>query len=265
VSKPIDIGGLFDVRGRTALVTGASAGIGAMIAEGLVCAGARVWICSRKQADIEQMGERLGAWGECHAIAADVSSEEGIDSVQATLSQSSGTLDILVNNAGTSWAAPLDQYPRAGFEKVFNLNLVAPFVLTQALLPSLRRAASRDYPAKVINIASIDGMRPPELDTFAYSASKAGLIMLTRHMAKALAPEAITVNAIAPGTFESKMTAFWFDQDHPSHVPMPPVPLGNRLGAPEDIIAAVLYLAARSGNHLTGVVLPVAGGEATVD
>ncbi|MBZ9646883.1 SDR family NAD(P)-dependent oxidoreductase [Sphingobium sp. 3R8] len=261
----MDLTTLFDVRDRTALVTGASLGIGAMIAEGLVRAGAKVWICSRKEADIQATRDRLSAWGECHAITADLSRDEGLVAVGAAMGEAIDTLDILVNNAGASWAAPISDFPRLGFEKVLNINLVAPFMLVQRLLPLLRKAARPDHPARVINIASIDGMRPPALDSFAYSASKAGMIMLTKHMARALAADSITVNAIAPGIFASRMTSFWFDEAHPHHVPPPTIALGDRPGADEDIVAAVLYLAARSGSYLTGVTLPVAGGEATVN
>lgn len=261
----MDIGRLFDVSGRTALVTGASIGIGAMIAEGLVRAGARVWICSRKAEDISARAEELGRFGECHGIAADLSSQAGIDGLAEALGAATSSLDILVNNAGTSWAAPLESYPRAGFEKVVNLNLVAPFMLTQRLLPLLTSAASKDNPARIVNIASIDGTRPPELDSFAYSASKSGMIMLTRHLAKRLAADSITVNAIAPGIFESKMTAFWFDECHPAHVPLPTIPLANRPGDAEDIAGAVIYLCSRAGRHVTGVTLPVSGGQATID
>jgi NAD(P)-dependent dehydrogenase (short-subunit alcohol dehydrogenase family) len=261
----MDINSLFDVRGRTALVTGGSIGIGAMIAEGLVRAGARVWICGRKQAALDVMCDRLSTLGECHGIAADLATEAGLAAVTAAMGQYVSALDILVNNAGTSWAAPIDSFPRSGFEKVLNLNLTAPFALVQALLPLLRAAADRDYPARIINIASIDGMRPPALDSFPYSASKAGMLMLTRHLAKSLAPESITVNAIAPGVFESRMTAFWFDARHPEHQPRPSIPLGDRPGRPEDIVGAVLYLASRAGSHVTGITLPVSGGDALIN
>lgn len=259
----MDISTLFDVRGRTALVTGASLGIGAMIAEGLVRAGAHVWICSRKEDEIRATCERLSQWGTCSSLAADLSHDEGIAAVATALRDQ--PLDILINNAGASWAAPIEAYPRAGFDKVLNLNVTAPFLLIQKLLPNLRDAASAETPARIVNIASIDGIRPPALDSFAYSASKAGAIMLTRHLARALAPDSITVNAIAPGIFQSKMTAFWFDEMHPAYVPRPSIPLGDRPGTAEDIAGAVLYLASRAGRHVTGVTLPVAGGEATID
>jgi NAD(P)-dependent dehydrogenase (short-subunit alcohol dehydrogenase family) len=259
----MDISNLFDVRGRTALVTGGSLGIGAMIAEGLVRAGAKVWICSRKAANIAATCDRLSEWGICRALAADLSHDAGIAAVSESLDGQ--PLDILVNNAGASWAAPVEAYPRAGFDKVLNLNVTAPFFLIQRLLPNLRRAASPDTPARIINIASIDGLRPPALDSFAYSASKAGMIMLTRHLARVLAADDITVNAIAPGIFQSKMTEFWFDENHPAHVARPSIPLGDRPGTAEDIAGAVLYLASRAGRHVTGATLPVSGGEATID
>lgn len=259
----MDIFTLFDVRGRIALVTGGSLGIGAMIAEGLVRAGAHVWICSRKLEEIRATSDRLSQWGTCKAVAADLSQSAGIEAVSAELA--GRPLDILVNNAGASWAAPVETFPRSGFEKVLNLNVTAPFMLIQELLPNLRQAASADYPSRIVNIASIDGLRPPALDSFAYSASKAGIIMLTRHLARALASDSITVNAIAPGIFESRMTAFWFDETHPAHAPRPAIPLGDRPGTPEDIAGAVLYLASRAGRHVTGITLPVSGGEAMID
>ena len=261
----MDISSLFDVRGRTALVTGGSLGIGAMIAEGLVRAGALVWICARKGAQLRETQERLAQLGECRGIVADLSRPEGIEAVESDLRGSLEALDILVNNAGASWAAEIDEFPRSGFEKVLNINLTAPFELVRALLPLLRAAASTEAPARIINISSIDGLRPPELNTFPYSASKAGLIMLTRHLARALANDRITVNAIAPGIFESRMTSFWFDANHPSHVQRPSIPLGDRPGDWEDIAGALIYLASRAGKHVTGATLPVSGGAALID
>jgi NAD(P)-dependent dehydrogenase (short-subunit alcohol dehydrogenase family) len=261
----MDVGTLFDVRDRIALVTGGSRGIGAMIAEGLVRAGAKVWICARHASEVESTVSRLSQFGECRGFAADLSSAEGVDAAAAVLDGQLSKLDILVNNAGTAWVAPIDEFPRSGFDKIVNLNLTAPFDLARRLLPLLRSAATIEHPARIINIASIDGLRPPSRPSFSYSASKAGMIMLTRHMAKYLAMDRITVNAIAPGIFESKMTAFWFDKDHPAHEPLPPFPLGERVGRPEDIVGAVLYLASRAGSHVTGATLPVAGGEATID
>lgn len=254
---------LFDIAGKTALVTGASVGIGAMIASAMAANGARVWICARKREGLEALRQRLGGIGECNAIVADLSTPEGLSVVATTLEREVSALDILVNNAGATWGAPLGAYPRAGFEKVLNLNVLAPFELTQLLLPLLREAARERPPARIINISSVDGISPPSVDSFGYSSSKAAVIMLTRHLAKTLAGEAITVNCIAPGIFPSRMTAVMLDETHPQHIPPPQVPLG-RLGEAEDMAGAILYLSSRAGAFVTGAVLPVSGGQGTV-
>lgn len=260
----MDIATLFDVKGKTALVTGASGGIGYMIAEGLASAGVEVWICSRKAADIEAAAERLSAFGTVRAMAADLSKPEDIAKVAERLN-AAGPLHILVNNAGTTWGAPMAEFPRSGFEKVLNLNVTAPFELTKALLPALRAAARPEDPARVINIASIDGMQVPRWESYPYSASKAGLIHMTRHMGKFLAKENISVNAIAPGFFPSKMTAAVVDFDDAESVESVASPLGHRPGGPEDIAGGVIYLSSRAGAWLTGICLPISGGVATVD
>ncbi|KEQ52019.1 SDR family NAD(P)-dependent oxidoreductase [Sphingobium chlorophenolicum] len=259
----MDVETLFRLDGKVALVTGASSGLGAMIAEGFIRSGARVYICGRKMQPLEALAERLDVLGPCIPIACDISSEEDRAALTSAIAARESELHILVNNAGTSWGAPLDDFPSKGFEKVLGLNLTAPFFLIQALLPQLRAAARESDPARIINVSSIDGLRPPERESYSYSASKAGLIMLTRHLARRLAAEHISVNAIAPGLFETPMTDFIFDPSHPLHEPPPDLPLGNRAGRSEDIAAAAIYLAARAGAHLTGVTLPVSGGEAT--
>lgn len=246
---------LFSLDGRIALVTGASRGIGAMIAEGLARAGARVLICGRKAAELEATADRLGA----EAIPADLATESGIAGLAEAVRARTGRLDILVNNAGTAWGAPFADFPRTGFSKVLDLNLIGPFALTQALHPLLKAAASPDLPARVINISSVDGMRPPHAPVWSYAASKAGLNMLTRQLAQAFLPDHINCNVIAPGLFETRFSAHMFDPDHPAHDQRPEIPMG-RPGQPEDIAAAAIYLAAPSGNYLTGLVLPVSGG-----
>ncbi|MGE3301923.1 MAG: SDR family NAD(P)-dependent oxidoreductase [Hyphomonadaceae bacterium] len=261
----MDIASLFSVRGRRAFVTGGSSGIGLMIAEGLLEAGAEVWICGRKAAPLREAEAMLARLGPCRAVEADLATAEGVAKAAGAIAAAQDSLDILINNAGAAWGAPIDAFPRAGFEKVLDTNLIGPFELSQKMLPLLRRAASAEHPARIINIASIDGMRPPARPSFSYSASKAGLIMLTRHMAKYLAGDHIAVNAIAPGVFESKMTRFMFNPADPAHEPAPISPLTGRTGSPEDIVGAVLYLASRAGAHVTGAVIPVAGGDATID
>ena len=261
----MNIATLFDIRGKTALVTGGSGGIGYMIAQGLAEAGCKVFICSRKADDIEAAARRLSENGaDVIAIAADLGTEDGIRTVADTIN-AAGPLHILVNNAGATWGAPIDDFPRAGFDKVLKLNLLTPFDLAKALLPALRAAAAADDPARVINIASIDGLKLPQWESYPYSATKAGLIHMGRHMGKFLARENISVNTIAPGFFPSKMTGAVLDFDSEDEMAAVASPLGNRLGGVEDIAGAVIYLSSRAGAWLTGVTIPVAGGRGTVE
>ncbi|MBV9842720.1 MAG: SDR family NAD(P)-dependent oxidoreductase [Sphingomonadaceae bacterium] len=260
----MDIARLFDVAGKRAVVTGGSAGIGQMIAEGLVCAGVAVTIVSRKAADVEAEARRLSAFGVADAVAADLGTEDGIVKVAETVN-AAGPLHILVNNAGTTWGEPIDHFPRKGFEKVLKLNLLAPFDLTRALLPALRAGGAQDDPARVINISSLDGFKVPLWESYPYSATKAGLIHMGRHMGKFLADNHITVNTIAPGAFPSRMLATVVDLDSPEEVGEMGSPVGNRLGTPEDIAGAVIYLSSRAGAWLSGVTIPVGGGRATLD
>lgn len=260
----MDIARLFDISGKTALVTGGSGGIGYMIATALAQAGCKVFICSRKEKDIEAAADRLRAFGDVTAIASDVGSEAGVTKV-ADVVNAAGPLHILVNNAGTTWGAPLDQFPRAGFEKVLQLNLLAPFEITKALLPALRAAGTAEDPARVINIASIDGMQVPLWESYPYSATKAGLIHMGRHMGKFLAGEHVSVNTIAPGFFPSKMTASVADFDNEADMAAAASPLGARIGTAEDIGGAAIYLSSRAGAWLSGVTIPVGGGRGTID
>ena len=253
----MDVEQLFSVAGKAVVVTGGSRGIGAMIAEGFVRSGARVIITARKAEACDATAERLSAHGTCVSIPADLSSEEGRAAFAAAVAEREPALHVLVNNAGATWGAPLDEFPASGWDKVMNVNLGAPFALTQLLLPQLRAAASAEDPARIVNIASVDGMRVPQMESYSYSASKAGLIMLTRHLALRLAGEHITVNAIAPGPFPSKMIAFLLDE-HADEVAAT-VPLG-RIGEPEDMAGTALFLSSRAGSYLTGAVIPVDGG-----
>ena len=250
---------LFDVSGKTALVTGGSRGIGLMIARGLVQAGARVIIASRKTAELEATAEQLRMHGECDAVTSDLSSPEGAAELTAAVQERFPTLHILVNNAGATWGAPLDEFPASGWDRVLHTNVEGVFHLTTGLLPALRSAAVADDPARVINIGSIDGLRAPVLDNYSYSASKAAVHMLTRHLAKRLAGEHITVNAIAPGPFESKMMAFLLDDPETREAVEQNVPLG-RIGRPDDVAGLTLFLCSRAGSYMTGAVIPLDGG-----
>jgi NAD(P)-dependent dehydrogenase (short-subunit alcohol dehydrogenase family) len=253
------MGDLFDVSDKTALVTGGSRGIGLMIARGLVEAGARVIISSRKSADVQAAAAELSSLGECEAIAGDVSTRDGALALATATQERFPSLDILVNNAGAVWGAPLQEFPQDGWDKILHTNVEGIFHLTVALLPALREAAAAEHPARVINIGSIDGLRTPSVENYSYSASKAAVHMLTRHLAKRLAGEQITVNAIAPGPFESKMMAFALDDPEARAAIEQSVPLG-RIGRPDDAAGLTLFLASRAGSYLTGTVIPLDGG-----
>ncbi|WP_091348740.1 glucose 1-dehydrogenase [Micromonospora rhizosphaerae] len=253
---------LFSVEGKTVLVTGGSRGIGLMIARGFVQAGAKVIISSRKADVCETVAKELSAEGRCEAIPADLSRDAGAEGLAAAVRERTDRLDVLVNNAGATWGAPLESYPESAFDKLWAVNVKAVFRLTTALLPALRAAASAEDPARVINIGSIDGIRVPWLEVYAYSATKAAVHMLTRSLAHQLAGEQITVNAIAPGPFESKMMAFALDDPTSRAAIEQQVPLG-RIGRPEDMAGTAIYLSSRAGAYLTGAVIPVDGGITT--
>ncbi|UJA20198.1 SDR family oxidoreductase [Thermoleophilia bacterium SCSIO 60948] len=255
-----DPSSLFDVSGKSVLVTGGSRGIGLMIARGFLEAGARVVISSRKAEQLESARADLAALGDVHAVPADMTDPAGIDALAtATRERFDGSLDVLVNNAGASWGAPLDEFPESGWDKVMDTNAKGIFGLTTALLPELRAAADPADPARVINIGSVDGIRVPSLENYSYSASKAAVHMLTRHLAKRLAAERVTVNAIAPGPFESKMTAFMLGEPEARSAVESTIPLG-RIGAPDDIAGLAIFLASRAGAYLTATVIPLDGG-----
>jgi NAD(P)-dependent dehydrogenase (short-subunit alcohol dehydrogenase family) len=248
---------LFSLAGRVALITGGSRGIGRMIAQGFIAQGARVYISSRKAAVCEQTARELSSdGGTCIALPVDASNPEGIAALAAAYAQREQKLDILVNNAGAAWLAQFDEFPEKGWDKVVDLNLKTPFFLTQALIGPLRAAASAQRPAKVINIASIDGVSVNPQETYSYAASKAGLIHLTRRMALRLAPEHIVVSAIAPGAFASDMNTM--ARDHGDEVARR-IPAG-RIGSDEDMAGAAIFLASRAGDYVVGSTLVVDGG-----
>lgn len=246
---------LFSLQGRTALITGGSRGIGRMIAAGFLAQGARVYISARKSAACDETAQALSSIGHCIALPADVSTVKGARALAATYATYEPQLDILVNNAGAAWGAPFDEFPESGWDKVVDLNMKTPFFLTQALIPQLRKAGEKQ-PAKVINIASIDGISINLLETYSYAASKAGLIQLTRRMALKLIKENIVVSAIAPGAFASEMNKL--ARDHGEAVAAR-IPAG-RVGRDDDMAGAAIYLASRAGDYVVGSTLVVDGG-----
>jgi NAD(P)-dependent dehydrogenase (short-subunit alcohol dehydrogenase family) len=248
---------LFSIKGKVALVTGGSRGIGLMIARGYVEAGAKVYVSSRKKEACDQVAAELSRHGTCVSMPGDCGTQAGCEALAAAVAARESRLDILVNNAGTNWGAPLAEYPDAAWDKVLALNLKAVFHLTRACLPLLRAAATAANPARVINIGSIDGLHVPLLETYAYSSSKAAVHHLTRVLAMRFAPDHITVNAVAPGPFESKMMHETLERFRDAIVSS--CPLG-RIGEPEDMAGVAIYLASRAGAYLTGVVIPVDGG-----
>jgi NAD(P)-dependent dehydrogenase (short-subunit alcohol dehydrogenase family) len=257
----VDVEQLFSIRDKVAVVTGGSRGIGEMIARGYVAAGARVYISSRKAAACEELATELSAIGTCIPVPADLSTPEGATQLAAAVAEREPEVHILVNNAGASWGEPFDDYAVEGFDKVMDLNVRGVFLLTQALAPQLRAAASASDPARVINVGSIDGgFHVPAYEAYAYSASKAAVHQLTRHLGRFLAADHVTVNAIAPGLFPSKMTAFMFEHEEQL---VAGIPMG-RAGTPEDMAGIAIYLASRAGAYTTGAIIPVDGGVATL-
>lgn len=251
---------LFSLRGKTALVTGGTSGIGEMIAGGLVGAGARTYVSSRKADACDRVATELSAVGECVALPADISSEEGCKGLAEAYRSREESLHVLVNCAGATWGAPIEDYPGSAWDKVLNLNVKSVFQLTVALLPQLEAAATEEDPAKVINLGSVHGFVPPPFDSYAYSASKGAVHQLTRHLAKKLGPRHIAVNAIAPGPFPSRMMAATIEAE--GDVLRSESALG-RLGEPDDMAGIAIYLASRAGRHVTGAVIPVDGGYGT--
>jgi NAD(P)-dependent dehydrogenase (short-subunit alcohol dehydrogenase family) len=246
---------LFSLDGRIALVTGGSRGIGRMIATGFLRQGATVYISARHADVCDATAAELSSIGPCFSLPADVSRPEGVAALAAAYAARETRLDILVNNAGTAWGAPFDEFPEKGWDKVVDLNLKSPFFLTQAL-HGLLKAGAATQPAKVINIASIDGQTVNPLETYSYAASKAGLIHLTKRMALRLVEDNIVVNALCPGAFASDMNRDARDQAEAVSARIP----ARRIGVDDDMAGAAIYLASRAGDYVVGTTLTVDGG-----
>ena len=250
---------LFDVSGKVAVVSGGSSGIGAMMARGLLENGAKVYITARKAERLEAKAKELSELGECIAIQGDMSRVEGIEAFVEEISKHEDKVDILINNAGANWSAPLESFPEKGWDKVMDINIKSIFFATQKFLPLLKAAGSADDPARVINIASINGIRNSGMPTYAYSASKSGVIHLTEHLATDLASSGINVNAIAPGFFPSDMTKQIVENDEMTQYALSQIPRG-RMGKPEDIAGTAIYLCSEASSWMTGQTMVLDGG-----
>jgi NAD(P)-dependent dehydrogenase (short-subunit alcohol dehydrogenase family) len=253
---------LFSLHGKTALVTGGATGIGRMAAEALVRAGAHVLIASRKGEACEVVAAELNALdapGSATGFAGDVGTEAGVDALADEVKNRADTLDILMNNAGVTWGAPLGQFPFDAWNKVMGVNVAGLFHLTQKLLPMLIASGSVDDPSRVVNLGSVMGETPMGDGAYSYSASKAAVHHLTQILAKELAGHAITVNALAPGPFVSRMTAFATHDEGTREKVGEDVPL-KRVGRDEDIAGCMLFLCGRGGAYVTGAIIPVSGG-----
>jgi NAD(P)-dependent dehydrogenase (short-subunit alcohol dehydrogenase family) len=251
---------LFDLSGKVAVVTGGTRGIGLMMARGLLQAGARVFISSRKADAGDAAVAELAEFGDVVSVPADLSREEECLRLAAEVGRVEPQVHILVNNAGATWGEPLETFPASAWDKLVDLNLKAPFFLTRAFLPLLEAAATDDDPARIVNVGSIDGLHVSPMPTYSYAATKAGVHQLTRVLAKELGPRRITVNAVAPGPFESKMMAATLAAAGDEIAAKSPL---GRIGRPDDMAGVVVYLASRAGAYVTGAVIPVDGGIAT--
>ena len=247
---------LFSVAGKVAVVTGGSRGIGAMIARGFVENGVKTYITARKEQELRATEKELAELGQCIAIQGDLSTVAGVTAFAAEISALEERVDILVNNAGATWGAEIDEFPESGWDKTMDINVKSLFFLTQKLLPVLRAAGTKDDPARVINIGSINGITHPHMKNYAYSASKAAVHQLTRHMGADLAPECINVNAIAPGFFPSKMTAHLLPHEAEMAAGFP----CGRLGNAEDAAGTAIYLCSRASAWVTGHTIVLDGG-----
>ena len=257
INDVIDVPSLFSIRGKTAVITGGSRGIGLMIARGYVEAGATVYISSRSAEVCNAVADELSMIGSCTSLPHDLSTLDGVTALVQDFSDREERLHILVNNAGAAWGEPIETFPEKGFDKITDLNLKSLFFLTRDLLPQLEGAATPEDPARVINIGSIDGLRVPMVENYSYAAAKAAVHHLTKMLAVHLGGRAITVNAIAPGFFPSKMTKALLESHREAFEKA--CPLG-RIGEPADMAGIAIFLASRAASYINGAVIPVDGG-----
>lgn len=258
--SPADFNQLFDLTGKTALVTGGSRGIGLMIARGLLQAGAQVVISSRKADACQQAVEELSKFGAVRAVPADLSRQDECKRLAQDVLDKTDRLHILVNNAGATWGEPLEKFPAAAWDKVLDLNIKSPFWMVQELIPALRAAGTQDDPARIINIGSVDAIHVSPMHTYSYASSKAAIHQLTRVLAKELGPQHITCNAVAPGPFPSKMMAATLDAFGDAIAAAVPV---RRIGRDDDMAGIAIFLSSRAGAYVNGAIIPVDGGLAT--
>ena len=251
--------GAFSLAGKTILVTGGGKGIGAMMTESLLKAGARVYIASRSEEDCQKAVEAFSQYGECKAFPHDLSVVEEIEKLAEEIKAEGNGLHAVINNSGATWGAPIEKFPEAAFDKVLGLNVKSPFFVLQKLLPLLEESASAEDPARVINIGSIAGIGAETLSAYSYQASKAAIHHMTTGLARDLARRNINVNAIAPGMFVSKMTAHIVKNDELHDQVLKTIPLG-RMGGADEIGGLAIYLCSKLSAYMTGNIIPIDGG-----
>ena len=251
---------LFDLTGKTALVTGGAQGLGRMIAEGLLGAGASVAITSRKADICEAAAAEMSSLGTYIPLPCDLSSPEAaVELAQRVREAFDGKLNVIVNNAGKTWGGPIDSYPDKAWPGVMIVNVQAPFTLIRELLPELEAAGSSEDPSRILNIGSIAGKTTAKLSAYSYSASKAAIHMLSRDLAGDLVGRNINVNAVLPGFFPTKMTAHMRDEEAVDPALLGKIPMA-RMGRADEIAGTIVYLSSRAGAYVTGAEIPVDGG-----